>query len=225
MPSAQRLEGLDDHIVLVDVALAGRRHGAGGNPDLFAPGALDERLDLGGRRLRRRLEVELQVAGRRETPGRRADGQVSFVIALALRQNRVRLSEHGAEEPSQTPVTPDGAVGDAAVDHDQPRAGAARLAIEVGPDFGFHHHHHRRAQRAQHAPHGKAIIEWSVEDSGGDSGEFFVGQRPAGQGPATHEDRRPGTGRAQAADQFDRGNHLADRNGVQPDGAEIRPVK
>ena len=125
-----------------------------------------------------------------------------------------------AKKPAQPAVAAEGAVGDAAVDHGQARAGALHFAKQVGPDLGLRHHHHGRPQRAQHAPHREDVIHRRVEDAVGET-------RPASDRrwrvrPASRWKRRAGcagSSRAQAADQFHAGQHFAHRNCVQPDGA------
>src|ERR1019366_5684763 len=149
---------------------------------------------------------------------RGADGNPALPHVFALRQQQIDLREHAVEEPAQRAIAAEGAAGDAAVDRQQPRAGALRLTKQVGPDLGFHDDHQRRPQRAQHAPHGEDVIERRVEDAG-EIAQLLGGGFVSGQGGDRDEDRRARQAQAQLPDQFHGRNHFAYGNGVQSNRA------
>jgi hypothetical protein len=212
------LEGRYDGGVFIGIAGSGGRHGAGGDPDGARLKAFEEAADRRFRRGLAHFEIVFEIAGGERVIRRCADANPALPHVFALRQQQIDLREHAAEEPAQRAIAAEGAVGDAAVDQQQARAGALGLAKQVGPDLGFHNDDQRRPQRPQHAPHGEDVIERGVEDARRVA-QLLVGGMVSGQGGDGDEDRRARQAEAQLPDQFHRRNGFADGNGVQPNRA------
>jgi hypothetical protein len=103
--------------------------------------AFEKAADRRFRRSLGRLEIVFEIAGGAHLIRRGADANPALPHVFALRQQEIDLREHAAEEPAQRAIAAEGTAGDAAVDHQQARAGALRLAKQVGPDLGFHDDH------------------------------------------------------------------------------------
>lgn len=124
-----------------------------------------------------------------------------------------------AEEPAEAEVAGKGAVGEAGVDDEDERAGAAGFAEEVGPDFGLHDDEQRGAEAAEDAANGEAVIQRDIKDCVGEADKFFFAEGAAGEGGCGDEDGDAGQEGAEAAEEDGGGEGLADADGVQPDGA------
>jgi hypothetical protein len=229
MPWRQFAERGNHRVVFVHFPGADRRHRAGGHPDLERPQAVQKRHH---RRIRgggAGFEVVLEVAGSPCPRRRRAERQKPFLHRLALGENRIRLGEHRAEEPTPPPVPREGAVGYAAVHHHDMRARALHLAKQVRPDFRFRNHHHGGPQRSQHPPHGEREVDRCVEDSLRQILQLSLCRRLARQRAGGDENAGIWQRGARATQEFHASEHLADRNRVQPDcaraGLSIRARK
>ena len=139
------LERRDHRIVFIDVAW-NRREAWCWRRSIFLPawsrreiqrcsGAMPD----GGRR-----EIVFQISGDLHViePARRPTTNRALSSSLCTRIASGQ-SQHVPEKPAPAPVARQGAIGNAAVDHYQRRAGTLRFAIEIRPDFGFEHHHQR----------------------------------------------------------------------------------
>ena len=123
------------------------------------------------------------------------------------------------EEPAEATVARRGAVRDAPVDDDQRAAGAFRLAVKIWPDFGLEHDDDRGPDGPQDAAHGETVVDGRIEDSADDGGEFLVREGAACESCGGDKQRRRRERAPEAAQQAGSGEHLADRDGVDPDGS------
>ena len=222
MPRGEFLERRNRHVVFVHVAGApsgpGGRHGAGGDPHFARPRALQQSGHRGAGRRRARLEVVLEIAARVRALGKRPERQKPLAHGVRLRQDGIRRGQHSPKEPPEGQVARKSAVGDAAIDDRQARAGAVHLTKEIGPDLGLRNHHGRGAQRAQHAPHREHVIHRRVEYAVGQIAQLVAGGGAARQGRGRDEKPAVWKLRPQAAQEFHARQHLAHRNCMQPDG-------
>lgn len=130
-----------------------------------------------------------------------------------------------AKEPATAQVAVERPVADARIHQQESCTGKNSFPPQVGPDLGLHYNHYLRLQPAKHAAHCEAKVEGREEHAIDQPGEFFQCYRPSRERCRRNVQRRKWKLFMQMPHQFLSRDHFADRNGVQPDGLRLRPMK
>ena len=137
---------------------------------------------------------------------------------VALHAEAIDVREHAAEERPDQPVARIRAGRDAAVDQRRLDPGALAGAQQVRPDLGLHHDEQPRLDQPQRALDDEPEVEREIEDLI-DVLQLLRGDLLPGHGRRRQEDPQARVALAQLGQQRPRGQHLADRDGVDPDRA------
>ena len=103
MLDAQLSPCFDDEVVLVHIAVTGRRHGGCGDQDLRSTGGPDPGVEIGRDVGRCRVKVVLQIPGHLDH--RRAQHPIPLRRRFVLSQDRIGVPQRLTEEPGVAPVT------------------------------------------------------------------------------------------------------------------------
>jgi hypothetical protein len=160
--------------------------------------------------------VELQRPGHGHTRAVGAELDDAPRRFLVLHAEAVDVGEHPPDKDAREPVPRIGAGGDAAVDEDGPDPGLPAGTQHVRPDLCFHDDEEARPHQADRAVHDRAQIEGEVEHV---VDVLEVGARHLlpGDGGRRQEQPQMWIARPQIGKQRARGEHLAYRDGVNPD--------
>ena len=163
-----------------------------------------------------RRHVVLQVAGDDDLAG--ACIAQPLAVAGRLREGgdeaRERRPQQGVDAGAAAPA----ARAEAGIGEEHRHAGALRFGEQVGPDLGLEEHAHGRLEMAQETTHATGCVE-------GQPGLHIAGpqQRSAGgatgRGAVREQQAKARARGAHRLDQRHRGAGLAERDGVDPDGA------
>src|ERR1700722_2037576 len=125
------------------------------------------------------------------------------------------MEQHAAQRPAKALITRPGAVRDAGVDHGNARSAGMREAQKVWPEFSFGKDDEFGLQRLQIRTNGKGKVQREVKNIF--RAETFAGEFLTGVSGGGYDDAGGGKIAAHLLDQPADGEHLANRNGVDPD--------
>jgi hypothetical protein len=161
--------------------------------------------------------VELDAAGDADLRRVDAEGGPAGDILVEGNGDAVEKRENGSDEGSNLAVSAFGAGRESSVGEEDGQAAPFREGDEIGPDFGFDEDEGAGIDLPENLPGDPRKIDRVV-----DHGEGFVllfdGDAVAGGGGGAEDDGPPGRRGAKGFDEFQGEKHLADADGVDPEG-------
>ena len=181
---------------------------------------------LGERRRRGKLEIVFQIAADGDTVRGRAEGTDAVRVLFGLHQEGSRIAESGLEKRLEIETeyaeiglpAGEGTIGDASADEKDGYFVAAGFAEEIGPDFGFQDDDERGFCGVEDAADAEGPVQGKINDRIGE-GHTLFDQGIAGEGGGGDDEGALGIGCFQPLREGEAGEGLADRDGVDPDGA------
>ena len=171
-------------------------------------------------RLLRRIavrDVELERACHGDSLRRRSRRDEPRLVEVALRKDLREAGKDVLEEETREPVARRAAVGDARIDEEKRNAALLRLADEVRPDLALRQDDRARTHRLERAFDEVREVE-RIVDERVVRADLALGHLPPGRARRREAEADGRLDRTPLAHELPRDLHLADGNGVDPDG-------
>ena len=139
-------------------------------------------------------------------------------VFVALRQEELHVLHHAPQQAAESQVAGQRTVRDAGIHHGDGRAGSPRQLQQVGPEFALRQNQQLRPQRLQIGAHRERQIERNIEDVV--LAESLARQLLSRVGGGRDDDAPARQLRFQFLDHARDRQHLANRDGVDPDGID-----